>query len=98
MDRDRISATLLRLLYLRWTAIDRTRQPAPATIAEIAPCVDAERWLLHDLLADLTAAGLVDQVAAHDGDARGAAYRISSSGRQIVLTDQTTQRRTRFDR
>jgi hypothetical protein len=92
MDRDRLSASLLRILYLRWSAIGRTRRQDAATVSEIAACIDADRWLIHDLLADLSTVGLVERVTVHD---RGehAGYRISSGGRHIVLTDRSTQRR-----
>ena len=97
MDRDRISASLLRFLYLRWTATGRTQHPEAATAAEIESCVEAERWLLHDLLADLTAVGLVDRVTTLRGDREQTGFRISSSGRHVVLADRSTQRRSRLD-
>lgn len=97
MDRDRLSAALLRILYLRWSAAGRMRQPDAATVSEIAACIDADRWLLHDLLADLSAAGLVERVTVRGGGAEHAGYRISSSGRHIVLTDRSIQRRFGHD-
>jgi hypothetical protein len=81
-------------------AVDRTRQPASATIAEIAPCIDVERWLLHDVLADLTAVGLIERITIgkiDNGEPQQTSYRISGSGRHIVLTDHNTQRRSRYD-
>jgi hypothetical protein len=95
MDRDRLSAMLLRILYLRWSAAGRMCHPEVAAFDEIVGCVDADRWLLHDLLADLSAAGLVERVTVPSGSEHG--YQISSSGRHIVLADRNTQRRTRSD-
>lgn len=97
MDRDRISATLLRFLYLRWNAAGRSLHPEAATATEIASCVDAERWLLHDLLADLTAVGLVERVETSRNNKELEGYRISGSGRHVVLTDRNTQRRSHYD-
>ena len=97
MHHDVSCRSLLYLLYLRWLVGGRAQQPDDATFPEIARCLDLDRVVLIDLLEALMTAGFIDPVRVEHRGSDRMAYRISDTGRHVVLADRNAQRRMAFD-